>query len=224
MSIRTAQPNESEREFDRIARERGDVHCINVSPYTARFEMATAPGSAPRFIRVDPGGSTMIPHGYTTEIPGAGKFMLPSALDALTTREAWPAGPRLIDGRDNPFSCAAGPRLPMVVPVERATEMKAKWDGALASKSTAQNAPLKFMLQRTDGTRVEVDADVVMAPAQAPTAPDDDAMVRAIADDDPDAMEPAVLPSAPLPHPAPATASIPTKAEAAAKSTKGALR
>lgn len=207
MGIRTASPNADELEFDRIARLKGDVTCINVSPFTARIEIATQPGSAPRYVRVDPGQSTNIPHGYTIETPGAGRYPVPPAIESLTMREAWPAGRRMMDGRDNPFMSPAGPRLPMVVAEDRAATVKAQWDAALANKADVVNAPLKMTLTRNDGSRVEVDAEIVDA-APVKRAPDPDSMTVAIPDDDPDNLPPAVIPT---------TAPIPTGATTALK-------
>lgn len=163
-------------EFDAASEERSEVRCINVSPYTARIEIATVPGSKPRRHRLDPGQGVYLQHGYTVTFIGAGGRDVRPTIESLTEREAWPG--RRDHDKDGKlvWLVKPGPRLPMVVAEDRAADVKAQWDAALRQREENQSAPLRLTLQRQDGQDVEVEADI------APRRPK--AKARPIVDDE----------------------------------------
>lgn len=188
-------------EFDRAAREGGDVRVFNVSPFDARIETATGPGSPARMIKLSPGESTLMQRGYTVETQSMASknFKLPPAIEVNTMREAWP-GRRTIKAGIETWHVAPGPRLPMVVSELRAAEVKALWDAAMAERADAERAPMRLVMQRTDGTAVEVEAAVESVPApRAKAGPVEDTGVVQIPDDDPEDMPMPTLPASPQP-------------------------
>jgi hypothetical protein len=195
------QRTENDIEFDRAAREGGDVRVVNVSPFDARFEIATVPGSPPRMIRLKPGESTLLQRGYTVETQSMASknYKLPPAIEVNTMREAWP-GKRSIKSGVETWHVQPGPRLPMVVSEFRAAEVKAQWEAAMMERSEAERAPMRLVMQRTDGTAVEVEAAVESVPApRAKAGPVEDTGVVQIPDDDPEDMPTPTLPAAQAP-------------------------
>lgn len=164
MGPRSVGRTAEEIAFDEEAEEQSEVRCINVSPFPARFEIATVPGSKPRRHKLSPGGSVYLQHGYTVPFLGASRKIVQPTIESLTEREAWPGkrGPDS-DGKIV-WQVKPGPRLPMVVSEDRAASVKAQWDAAMASKDEALNAPLRMTLQRADGTQVQVDAEIAPSP------------------------------------------------------------
>jgi hypothetical protein len=194
----TTHRSTSDIEFDRAAREGGDVRVVNVSPFEARFEIATVAGSPPRMILLKPGESTLIQRGYTTETQSMASkhYTLPPAIEVNTTREAWP-GKRTIKSGVETWHVQPGPQLPMVVAESRAKAVKAQWDEAMAQRAEAERAPMRLVMQRTDGTAVEVEAAVENVPAPREKSADDGVMQ--IPDDDPDDAPATLPPAAPAP-------------------------
>jgi len=198
--------SESDIEFDRAAREGGDVRVVNVSPFDARIEIATVPGSPPRMIRLAPGETTLLSRGYTVETRGASKhYMVPAAIEVNTTREAWPGRRSIKEGKET-WHTNPGPRLPQVVAESKADAVRAQWDQAMSQRAEAEKAPMRIVMQRTDGTSVEVEAAV--EPAPRARAPVDDGGIVPIPDDDPDDMPPLVLPPMQPTAPAPVKPEI----------------
>jgi len=194
------QRSNNEIEFDRAAVEGGDVRVINVSPFDARFEIATVPGSPARMIKLRPGESTLLQRGYTisTQSMASKNHKIDPVIEQLTTREAW-QGQRSIKAGIETWHVLPGPRLPMVVGEHKADTVKAQWAAALAQQAAAEHAPMRLVMQRTDGSHVEVEATVEPAPAPRKAAPADDGGVQQIPDDDPEDAPPTLPPSTPVP-------------------------
>lgn len=169
-----------------------EVRCINVSPYTARLELATTPGTKPRRHKLEPGQGVYLQHGYTVPFLSPTGATVRPTIEALSEREAWP-GRRDYNADDKlVWLRKPGPRLPMIVPEDRAGEVKAQWAAAMAEQATADAAPLKLTLQRPDGREVQVEAEIEPVKARtkaAPAAADDDEVV-AFDDPPPDHDEP----------------------------------
>lgn len=214
-SLSTA-PSSFEEEFDRDSESGSEELCINVSPFTARIEFGTTPGTKPRKHTLAPGGRLYVQNGYALPHKSASGGMVRATIEAMTDREAWP-GER---GQDKDgklvWVTKPGPTLPMVVHESRADEIRARWAAALAKREAEQAAPLRMTLERADGTQVQVQADIV-----TPRAPEarrgvvDEEDQTAGGDDPPpapehdDLIEPVVI----LP---PVDPVIPTRAEAKA--------
>ncbi len=121
-------------EFDRDAEEQSEAAVINVSPRVARFEIATVQGSKPRRYKLAPGQSVNVQHGYTQDFVGASRQPVRATIESLTEIEVFPKGPR----------------LPMVVHVDKAREYQAKWRAALeAGQKPAE--PFKVSLPSANG-------------------------------------------------------------------------
>ena len=222
MGPRTTQQRSAVDDWDIDAEESSEERCVNISPYVARLEFATVPGSKPRRHVVPPCGGLYVQRGYARPYTGSAGKEMPPTIFSLSEIEAWP-------GRREPdkdgklvWVVQPGPRLPMVVPESEAKVWQKRWDTALAAKAEADKAPLRLTLQRTDGTEVQVQAEIAKpAPAAARRAVEDDEDQMAGGDepppehDDPipgDDAAPVQLPPAAAPAvPPPA---IPTRAEA----------
>lgn len=117
----------------RAARSR-EARVVNVSPFTARFEIGTTPGNDPRFYTLKPGESVHIQRGYAFEFMGASRKPVQPIIESLTERAAYPGGPS----------------LPMVVIDSKANEVKAAWAAAMKRANMAPE-PVKVMVPRADG-------------------------------------------------------------------------
>lgn len=143
-------------DFDRDAAMHSEARVVNVSPHTARFEIATTPGAQPRRYKLEPGQSIHVQLGYTQAFTGAGRQPVRATIESLTEREVW----------------SRGPTLPMVVHEERAAEMAARWAQAIARGAEAPK-PIDVMLPSADGgepIKMTVQPAAVAAPAPTPTA------------------------------------------------------
>lgn len=181
--------------FDRDAEAMSEVLVINVSPYEARFEIASTPGTKPRRYKLDPGRTVHLQSGYCEEFIGASRQPVRATIESLTEIEVFPRGPR----------------LPMVVRTEKAHEMRDKWERALA-KADAAPAPIKVMMAASDGGE-PVEMTVQPSPqAHAPRPPmapmaslDDDEDQAGPLDEPPpdhnEPLEPVTLPAATGPAP-----------------------
>lgn len=229
-------------DFDRQAENYSEAPVTNVSPYVARFQIATVPGSSPRNYKLDPGQTMNVQRGYTAAFVGASMRTVRPTIESMTEREAWP-GKRGLD-KDGKVIWLRhpGPRLPMVVSDERVGEVSDLWSQAIEQRAANDTAPLRMTLQRTDGSEVEVEADVERTPPippqrgkAAPKVDDDEDQIGGPIDppppehDDPDdlaagadALElpviPAITPAASSDHP---DRVVPTRAEAKARKNGG---
>lgn len=151
MQGRPRSLNPSIEDFDRDAAQLSEARCINVSPFTARIEIGTTPGSPPRRHKIGPGQSMHLPIGYCSEFTGSGRQPVRATIESLTEREVYPKGPR----------------LPMVVHEERAAEIAAKWREALDS---AQKKPdlVEVSIPTADGA--EPIKTMIAPPSNAPDA------------------------------------------------------
>lgn len=138
-------------EFDRAARETSEAIVVNVSPFVARFEIAGTPGSPPRRYSMQPGESRHLQAGYTEGFLGAGRQPVRATIESLTEREVFPKGPR----------------LPMVVHENRASEVQSKWRQALEDASKPV-APVEVAIPSVEGG--EPVKAFVSAPSIAPSA------------------------------------------------------
>jgi hypothetical protein len=147
-TLRAPDPNEA---WDRDAEGNTEQRVVNVSPYTARFEIAGTPGSPPRKYKLEPGQTTLLPGGYTREFMGAGRQPVRATIESLTEREVF----------------AKGPRLPMVVHEDRQADTHAQW---LAVIDSARNPaePVKVSIPTADGGE-PIEA-LVRPPSIAPSA------------------------------------------------------
>lgn len=157
-SARSNARTESERDFDRDS-EGGHVTVVNVSPFPARFEIGTMPGTPPRKIKLEPGEQTQIQRGYAIPTISINRQPQAATIEALTAREAWP-GQRSIKAGLETWHRMPGPQIPMVVHVDRATDVKAQWDEAMFRKLDQETAPPRIVMQRSDGTQFEVEATI----------------------------------------------------------------
>lgn len=137
-------------EFDRDAEEQSEALVVNVSPWPARFEIATVPGSKPRRYKLESGKSVSLQLGYTTSFIGASRQPVRPTIESLTEIEVYPRGPK----------------LPMVVHIDRASEMRAKWEHELA-KGAKPPEPMKVSLPSADGGEP---LEMLVTPAGAPMA------------------------------------------------------
>lgn len=215
MNVRTVSRTQDEIEFDRDALS-GEVRCVNVSPFAARFEIATVAGSNSRKYTLQPGQTVMLQRGYTQPFIGASRKEVQPTIESLTERESWP-GVRGTDADGKiVWKVKPGPRLPMVVAENRADEAHARWDAAMADKDAAAVAPLRMTLQRTDGSSIEVEAAIEPVPLRGKARPvieDDEYQCGGPLDEPPpdhDDPDPVTLPAATPAAPAP-TQAIPTR-------------
>lgn len=150
-----------EDEFDRDAEANTEQRVVNVSPFPARIEIATNPGTKPRRFKLMPGGSMFLQQGYCVPFMSVTQREVAAWIETHTEREAWP-GVRMFDANNNKWvwKIPPGPRLPMVVHEDRADEFKERWARAMTDKAEAQTAPLRLTLQRQDGIPVDVEATV----------------------------------------------------------------
>lgn len=189
-----------EDEFDRDAEQNSEARVVNVSPYVARFEIATTPGAKPRRYKLSPGQSMHLQAGYTRAFQGAGRQPVRATIEALTEREAF----------------ARGPALPQVVHEERAREIGDAWDAAIA-KGKAPPAPQKVMLPSADGGD-PIEMTVQPAGYGAEPVPMRVAPLEDIEDQDgpldeppPDHNEPEDIPT--IPAAQPSAPVVPTKSK-----------
>jgi hypothetical protein len=173
-------------QFDRDAEQHSEALVVNVSPYTARFEIAGTQGSPPRRYKLDSGKTVHIQAGYAKPIPGASpsKFRAPT-IESLTERQIRP-----------------GVTLPCVVHVDRANEVREQWRRELA-KVAEPPKPVKVMLPTADGGEpVEMTiAPTPPAPEPTPSAVfDDEDQIGGEIDEPPpdhdDPIEPVTVPPA----------------------------
>lgn len=130
-SLRAPDPFE---EWDRDADGQAEQRVVNVSPYTARFEIGGTPGSRPRRIKLEPGQSALIQGGYTRSFIGASRQPVRATIESLTEREVYPKGPR----------------LPMCVHEERANEVAAEWRAAIDNAAKPADA-VEVAIPAADG-------------------------------------------------------------------------
>lgn len=175
-----------EDEFDRDARDNVERRVVNVSPYVARIEIATTPGTRPRRHRLEPGQSMYLQQGYCTPFLSVTRQPVAAWIETHTEREAWP-GQRTFDSNSEKYvwKVPPGPRLPSVVEEGRAEEIKARWDQAMADKESAATAPLRLTLQRQDGVPVDVEATIAPQPVPMRRAPPVDEEDQTVALDEP---------------------------------------
>lgn len=180
-------------DFDRDAAMTSEARVINVSPHVARFEIATTPGAHPRRYKLGPGESVHVQAGYTKPFTGAGRQPVRATIESLTERAVF----------------AGGPTLPMVVHEERAAEMRARWQDAIA-KGAEPPKPVDVMLPSADGgepIKMTVQPAPAVTPAQAaatasklPAFDDDEDQDSGPIDEPPpdhnEPLEPVTLPAA----------------------------
>lgn len=158
-------------EFEIEAQSNREMNVLNVSPYRARIEIATVPGTRPRRFMLEPGESMYLQHGYCVPFLTATRKEAPPWIETHTEIEAWP-GERYYDANDSKYKwrVSPGPRLPQVVSEDRARAVAVQWEQALAQRDRDATAPLKLRFERTDGTKVEVEADVDPVPMRGRAA------------------------------------------------------
>lgn len=181
---------------------------VNVSPFVAKFQIGTMPGTRARRHELKPGETMWLQAGYCDSFIGESLRPVRATIESLTERHAW-EGRNAWDKDGKPYwAVKPGPQLPMVVEVSKADEYRAKWRAAMAAKDEADKAPLRMTLQRQDGTDVEVQAEIAPARTSRPVVvagieqdtphvieeppPDDDLPVMASAA--PAAPQPPVIP------------------------------
>lgn len=120
--------------WDREAEGSAEARVVNVSPFVARFEVATVPGTRPRRYKLNPGESVHLQAGYVKEFKGAGREMVRATIESLTEREVFPKGRT----------------LPMVVNEAKAQEMAQRWRDELA-KGAEPPKPMEVSLPAADG-------------------------------------------------------------------------
>jgi hypothetical protein len=141
----------------RASRSR-EAFVVNVSPFTARFEIGTTPGNDPRFYTLKPGEGVHVQHGYAHEFLGASRQPVRPIIESLTERQAYPGGPS----------------LPMVVINTKADEAKAAWDAAMKRANQAP-ASIKVSIPRADGgDPVEMHLQPEHVPMRGKPVVDDD--------------------------------------------------
>lgn len=149
---------------DRDAGLQQERQVVNVSPFVARFEIGTMPGTRSRRHELKPGETLWLQAGYCDSFVGESLRPVRATIESLTERHAW-EGRNAWDKDGKPYwAVKPGPQLPMVVEVSKADEYRAKWRAAMAAKDEADKAPLRMTLQRQDGTDVEVQAEIQPAP------------------------------------------------------------
>lgn len=170
-------------DFERDAEVYAERQVINVSPYDARIQIATSPGTKPRRFILKPGRTMTLQQGYCVPFQGVTMKWIAPWIETHTEREAWP-GVRIWDSNSEKFvwKVPPGPRLPMVVDVDRADEVREQWQAAMRDKEQAITAPLTLTLRRQDGVPVDVHAHVedpvpLRHRASAPVVDDEDQTV-----------------------------------------------
>ncbi|HSR79089.1 MAG TPA: hypothetical protein VLN57_21125 [Xanthobacteraceae bacterium] len=144
-----------------------EVQVVNVSPFVARFEIGTMPGTRGRKTELKPGETMYLQAGYCQDFIGESLRPVRATIESLTERHAW-EGRNAWDKDGKPYwAVKPGPQLPMVVTAAKAPEMRARWAAAIAQHKADENAPLRMTLQRQDGTDVEVQAEIAPAPRRA---------------------------------------------------------
>lgn len=160
-------------EHDREAEQNAEAQVVNVSPWPARFKIDQQAGSPPRRFTLKPGQAVHLPAGYTHEFVGAGRQPVRATIESLTEREVYPRGPS----------------LPQVVHVERAAQMRDRWEHALTQanlppppvdvflpsanggepiKMTVQPAPLANAPQPVASVPIDDDEDQAGGPLDEP--------------------------------------------------------
>lgn len=171
---------------DRDAGLQQERQVINVSPFVARFEIGTMPGTRARRHELKPGEAMWIQAGYAEGFVGESLRPVRATIESLTERHAW-EGKNAWDKDGKPYwAVKPGPQLPMVVDVSKADEYRAKWRQAMAQKEADDKAPLRMTLQRQDGTEVQVEAEVAPPPAATRRTP---AVVGGVEQDEPHVLE-----------------------------------
>lgn len=166
-------------DFDRDAAMTSEARVVNVSPHTARFEIATTPGAQPRRYKLASGDSVHIQSGYTHSFTGAGRQPVRATIESLTEMQVW----------------RGGPTLPMVVHESRAAEMRGRWMEMLA-KGAEPPKPIDVMLPSADGgepIKMTVQPSAPVAPqptTRAPIVDDDEDQAGALDEPPPDHNEP----------------------------------
>ncbi len=174
-----------ETDDDREAGMQQERQVVNVSPFVARFEIGTMPGTRSRRHELKPGETMYLQAGYCDSFIGESLRPVRATIESLTERHAW-EGRNAWDKDGKPYwAVKPGPQLPMVVEVSKADEFCGKWRAAMAQKEAADKAPLRMTLQRQDGTDVEVEAEIAPAPRAARPA-----VVDGIEQDAPHVIEP----------------------------------
>lgn len=141
---------------------------VNVSPFVAKFQIGTMPGTRARRHELKPGETMWLQAGYCDSFIGESLRPVRATIESLTERHAW-EGRNAWDKDGKPYwAVKPGPQLPMVVEVSKADEYRAKWRAAMAAKDEADKAPLRMTLQRQDGTDVEVQAEIAPARTSRP--------------------------------------------------------
>lgn len=156
MNVTTGRPRSNRAtdpvaEWDRDAEGQTEARVINVSPHVARFEIATNPGTKARRYTLKPGETVLLQSGYTRDFTGAGRQPVRATIESLTEREVFPKGPR----------------LPMVVHEDRATEVHDQWRAALEAATQAPDL-VKVAIPSADGG--EPIETLVRPPSIAPSA------------------------------------------------------
>lgn len=121
-------------DFDRDAAANSETRVVNVSPFTARFEVAGTPGSPPRRYTLAPGASVHLPSGYCFDFQGAGRQPVRATIKSLTEREVFPGG--------RP--------LPMVVHENEARDYAEQWRAEQA-RANLPPPPVDVMLPNANG-------------------------------------------------------------------------
>lgn len=149
---------------DRDAGEQQERQVINVSPFVAKFQIGTMPGTRARRHELKPGEAMWLQAGYCDPFIGESLRPVRATIESLTERHAW-EGKNAWDKDGKPYwAVKPGPQLPMVVEVGKADEYRAKWRDAMTQKEQADKAPLRMTLQRQDGTDVQVEAEIAPPP------------------------------------------------------------
>lgn len=174
-----------------------ETEVINVSPFNAPVEIDGTPGSPPRRYMLKPGERVPIPSGYAHPFLSPTRQEVQPTIERKTMREAWPGKRREIAGGGFEWDIHPGPRLPMVVRLERAEEVRAQWDAAMEQRRAAQAGPLKLTLKRADGTTAEAELavaepepkfrDLSSSKAAAPRGDEVEDLAAGPFDPDPDA-------------------------------------
>jgi hypothetical protein len=152
---------------ERDAGEQQERQVVNVSPFVAKFQIGTMPGTRARRHELKPGEAMWLQAGYCDPFIGESLRPVRPTIESLTERHAW-EGRNAWDKDGKPYwAVKPGPQLPMVVEVGKADEYRARWRDAMTQKEAADKAPLRMTLQRQDGTDVQVEAEIAPPPRVA---------------------------------------------------------